>query len=695
MKFNDFKIKTRLLTVFLAVGLTAVAVVGYMGYNTADEALDKTSQDLLTALREVKKGQIEGYFGERLGDIEVLAAFPVVTEAIEEFEQAHSKSGLSLGEFIKSTAFNKVAEKFGPILTKYEKEYGYYDLFIMDHLGNVLYTVEREPDWGTNVVNGKYSDSGLAEAYNKAKSGKVLTDFAAYAPSNGDAASFVAAPLFEEGGALHGVVALQIPIGAINKIMQERAGLGESGETYLVGKDYLLRSDSRFSEESTILKQKVDTEGVREAFAGKTDCKIIADYRGIDVWSAYTPVNIKGVDWVVLAEIDDEEVMRPVVAIRNQSLVIAAVVGGVIALVAFLFANSLANPLIKMVNMIRDIAQGEGDLTKRLEADSTDEIGDLAKWFNVFVEKLHDIVSQIKESAENVASGSSQIASGNQDLSQRSQEQASAIEETASTIEQMTSNIKSNADNSQKANEISQKAAEAAKKGGEVVQKTVASMAEVTSSSKKISDIINVVNEIAFQTNLLALNAAVEAARAGEQGRGFAVVAGEVRNLAGRSAEAAKEIQSLINDSVEKVNAGNQLVEETGKTLDEIISGIDNVAQTVSEITSASQEQSAGIDQVNKAITQMDEVVQQNASLVEEAAATSENLNGEAEEMQQLMGSFKTNGSSSGNAVRTKTSFNAQAAKKEKERPLEAKTAPAPAADKQESSESTDHFAEF
>jgi ABC-type transporter Mla subunit MlaD len=177
-----------------------------------------------------------------------------------------------------------------------------------------------------------------------------------------------------------------------------------------------------------------------------------------------------------------------------------------------------------------------------------------------------------------------------------------------------------------------------------VVKKTVDSMTEVTNSSKKIGDIINVVNEIAFQTNLLALNAAVEAARAGEQGRGFAVVAGEVRNLAGRSAEAAKEIQSLINDSMEKVQAGNQLVEETGKTLSEIIEGINNVATTVSEISAASQEQASGIDQVNKAVAQMDEVVQQNASLVEEAAATSENLTGQADEMQRLMGTFKING---------------------------------------------------
>jgi len=310
--------------------------------------------------------------------------------------------------------------------------------------------------------------------------------------------------------------------------------------------------------------------------------------------------------------------------------------------VSFFIVQSITNPLNKVVDVVKKIAKG--DLTQEVTVRSSDELGQLASAMRMMERDLADMVGNIRISSETVSSGANQIASGTQDLSQRSLEQASALEETASTVEEITANIRASAENAQKANDIAQKAASAAQRGGDVVKKTVDSMQEVTNSSKKIGDIINVVNEIAFQTNLLALNAAVEAARAGEQGRGFAVVAGEVRNLAGRSAEAAKEIQSLINDSMEKVQVGNQLVEETGKTLNEIIESINIVAMTVTEISAASQEQAGGIEQVNRAVIQMDEVVQQNASLVEEAAATSENLTGQAEEMQRLMGTFKING---------------------------------------------------
>jgi methyl-accepting chemotaxis protein len=238
----------------------------------------------------------------------------------------------------------------------------------------------------------------------------------------------------------------------------------------------------------------------------------------------------------------------------------------------------------------------------------------------------------------------SEIASGNLDLSSRTEEQASSLEETASSMEELTSTVKQNADNARQANQLAVSASEVAGKGGMVVAQVVDTMGSINESSQKIVDIISVIDGIAFQTNILALNAAVEAARAGEQGRGFAVVAAEVRTLAQRSAGAVKEIKSLIDDSVEKVDAGARLVNQAGATMDDIVESIRRVTDIISEITAASQEQTAGIEQINQAITQMDQVTQQNASLVEEAAAAAEAMQNQAGRLTQAVGAFKLDG---------------------------------------------------
>jgi methyl-accepting chemotaxis protein len=254
---------------------------------------------------------------------------------------------------------------------------------------------------------------------------------------------------------------------------------------------------------------------------------------------------------------------------------------------------------------------------------------------------LVKIVGDVRTGTDSMASASSQIASGNLDLSSRTEEQASSLEETASSMEEMTSTVKQNADNARQANQLAASASEVALRGGSVVAQVVDTMSSINESSKKIVDIIGVIDGIAFQTNILALNAAVEAARAGEQGRGFAVVASEVRNLAQRSAAAAKEIKGLIGDSVEKVDLGARLVEQAGTTMDEIVDSVKRVTDIMSEITCASQEQTSGIEQINQAISQMDQVTQQNAALVEEAAAAAESLQEQAGALAQVVSVFK------------------------------------------------------
>jgi len=289
--------------------------------------------------------------------------------------------------------------------------------------------------------------------------------------------------------------------------------------------------------------------------------------------------------------------------------------------------------------VLRGVA--EGDLTHRITSEYGGIYELLKNDTNATIDQLREIIGQIKESVDSINTASQEIAAGNADLSQRTEDQASSLEKTASSMEKLTSIVKQNADNAKQANQLAIGASTVAVKGGNVVNQVVHTMNSINESSRKIVDIISVIDGIAFQTNILALNAAVEAARAGEQGRGFAVVANEVRNLAQRSATAAKEIKTLIGGSVEKVEDGSKLVAEAGKTMEEIVTSIKHVTDIMFEISAASEEQSIGIEQVNKAISQMDEVTQQNAALVEEAAAASESLQDQSEGLAVAVSVFK------------------------------------------------------
>ena len=317
-------------------------------------------------------------------------------------------------------------------------------------------------------------------------------------------------------------------------------------------------------------------------------------------------------------------------------------------------------------------ALAKGDLTQTISKDYPGSFGDMKNGVNGTVSNLKELVGQIKDATDTINTASKEIASGNSDLSQRTEEQASSLEETASSMEELTSTVKQNTENAKQANQLAISASDVAGKGGAVVGQVVTTMDSINESSRKIVDIISVIDGIAFQTNILALNAAVEAARAGEQGRGFAVVAGEVRNLAQRSAAAAKEIKTLIGDSVEKVEGGSKLVAQAGQTMEEIVTSIKRVTDIMSEITAASVEQSQGIEQVNTAITQMDEVTQQNAALVEEAAAAAESLEEQAQNLAASVGTFKVD-EKAGQAVAIRAPAAAQAA------PTAARHAPAPA----------------
>ncbi|PQA76961.1 methyl-accepting chemotaxis protein [Rhodoferax sp. TS-BS-61-7] len=324
----------------------------------------------------------------------------------------------------------------------------------------------------------------------------------------------------------------------------------------------------------------------------------------------------------------------------RQLLIALGVLGvGLGILFSWILSGSITRPLAQASDVARRVSSG--DLSAPIPAHGTDEVGQLLVSLKAMQDSLVQVVSNVRSGSESVATASAEIAQGNNDLSARTEQQASALEETAASMEELGSTVRQNADNARQANQLAMTASTVAVQGGEVVGQVVETMKGINDASRKISDIISVIDGIAFQTNILALNAAVEAARAGEQGRGFAVVASEVRSLAGRSAEAAKEIKSLISTSVERVEQGTALVDKAGATMTEVVSSIRRVTDIMGEISAASSEQSAGVAQVGEAVTQMDQATQQNAALVEEMAAAASSLKSQAQDLVGVVATFK------------------------------------------------------
>lgn len=578
-----------------------------------------------------------------------------------------NKHNLDMAE--DNSSYSGLHAKYHPAIRNYLEKFGYYDIFIVDpETGHIMYTVFKEVDFATSLITGPYKNTNFAQSFQLSKNAANkdfvnLQDFEFYNPSYHAPAAFISSPIFD-GDKKIGVLLFQMPVDKINSVLTGNEnwvtdGLGESGETYMVGDDYKMRSVSRFFLEdkpgfydvlnqinyskknidlmdnigTTIGIMEVKTEATEQAFLGKVDTKVILDYRSIPVLSSYKKLAVPDVNWAILSEIDEAETLKPIVDLRNAILLIAFVVLVLLIGAAILIARSFSRPMIRGIEFAKKLS--EGDLTATMDIDQKDEIGQLADSLTSMGNQLREIVASILNGTENISSASQQMASTSQEMSQGANEQASTVEEVSSTMEQMAANIQQNTDNAQQTDKMSQSVSNG-------INEVSTSAGKAVEANKVIANKIQIINDIAFQTNILALNAAVEAARAGEHGRGFAVVAAEVRKLAERSKVAAEEIVGLAQNSLE-------LSEGAGLKMQETLPQVEKTGKLVQEIAAASLEQNNGAEQVNNAVQQLNSVTQQNAAASEELATSAEEMAVQADQLRETVAFFKVG--SSGNSI--------------------------------------------
>ncbi len=555
-----------------------------------------------------------------------------------------------------TSRYSRLHAHYHPVIRNYLKKFGYYDIFLVEpEGGKIVYSVFKELDYATSLLDGPYADTNFAEVFrlaNRATSAEsvFLTDFRQYFPSYEAPAGFVASPIFADGKKI-GVLIFQFPLDTLNVIMANRAGMGQSGETYIVGDDLLMRSDSFLDPENHSVatsfrrpeRGQVDTEAARAALRGETGRMLTTNYLSSPVLTAYAPLELAGLRWSLLAEIDQSEAFAAIARLRWLALFIGTLGGAGIVAIALLVTRAIVKPIRGVVAGLLDLSQGEGDLTTRLPVTSTDEIGRLADCFNQFMEKLHAMITDITGGVATLTTSSAdivQIAGQMSDHSSHTADKsntvAGAVTEldgniatvsaamaqssnntnmVASAAEEMSGTINEIAHNAEQASSISSEAVRQSREAG-------AKMAELTEAAQAIGKITETITDISDQTNLLALNATIEAARAGEAGKGFAVVANEIKELSRQTAAATADIKRQI----EGVQAGST---GTMQTIEQIEQVIEQVNEIITGIASAVEEQSVATREIAENITQASEGISAVTSNITDSSAVLTTVSGD------------------------------------------------------------------
>lgn len=667
-----FNIRQKLLIALLLMGIVPLLAALWISSADTAQSLEKQGYQQLTAIREIKKRMLDDYFIERFTDLATLAS------TTTHLQVHNGRMDL-----------NKVDTDAHAFYTQFKELGEYYDLFLIDAEGYIFYSIEKEPDYQTSLMNGPYADSNLAELFSKVTNSHKaeIVDFARYAPSKNAPAAFIGQPILDKAGNVTMVVALQLSIDHLNQVMTQRAGLGETGETYLVGADKLMRSDSYLDPiHHTVLasfanpeKGRVDTDASNAALAGNSDTRIVIDYNGNPVLSSFAPVHIKDMTWALLSEIDEAEALAPVNAMRMHLFIVIAVSIILILIVAYLLARSLVKPLREMTDHIDALSEGRGDLSVKLTVRTNDEIATLERRLNRFLEKIHGVVSSVATTTRVIDDATVCMSRSVDNTTAGADSQHEDSHAAKISIEELTASVQSIATSTAEARVASDHAYREINEGMAVTEKTVdvieslshevASAADVieklNEQSKSISTVLEVIQGIAEQTNLLALNAAIEAARAGDAGRGFSVVADEVRNLAARTQSSTQQIHDIISElqhqalhSVTVMNAGKKSadkgvehVKHTGEYFQRITDAMSVLAEMNIHIAEASERQASTAEGIYERVVHMDQVADETVNGTIDARRMNNQLSELCHQLEGLVNQFRLGAGEMGTTV--------------------------------------------
>jgi len=610
---KNLNITTKLIIFVSILGIVCVFAIGYVSIIAADKILTEAANNRIKAIENTKKAQVETYLLNKMKSLESLKKLPIVIEVFKSISEKQSTSeSLTLDD----------ARKYSNIFKSYIEVNGLIDLFFVS---------VKEGSVDFDVASNSLQNTKLSQESNKLSNlwrdclntnSVLITDMEL--DHNNVPAMYVGSRISKDGETI-GVIIASIDLAILNNILLSDIGMTETGETYLVGEDRFFRSDSRFTNKPTTLDSKVQTIATNKVFNGQSEIEIIKDYRETEVLSYYDLIDINGLKWAIITEIDEEEIMAPKNDLINSILFISILVLVVMFPSLYFIGRMMVKPLNLEIEYAEKLAAGE--LDAELDINQKDEMGILADALREMATKTSNVIVSVVDAANNLADASFQLSGTSQNISTGASQQASSIEEVSASIEEMTSNIQQNADNAKQTEGITNNVSDQVINGSEIILSSVESM-------EKIADKISIISDIAFQTNILALNASVEAARAGEYGKGFGVVASEVGKLADKTKAAASEINEISKSSVE-------IARKTKELMGDIVPSIQNSSLLVQEISAASKEQRDAADQINQAIQLLNDVSQQNAASSEEMATNSEEMSSQAEQLLNVIAHFK------------------------------------------------------